>query len=214
MTRIYPWWNFVDLWRLFFDKQELIFPFDAHATYLPILLPVLRNGHWSPENYCKTWTHFRVGQGKRQAKHPLGSGYLLPECNGFPIPVYLKIWFLALCLKFRMISLRIFSIWIVTQLCVPFAMVMDFLLPEYYWNCNIQITHVIRKQLQAVECHTLDFKLFVTMHWWFLMRNNRQLHMQVCKFIVYIIISIAYYMLRPPMMSIFTITIQTVSVHP
>jgi hypothetical protein len=62
----------------------------CHGSFLPILLVIVpRNGHWSPEYYCKWWTHFRAGQGKRQAEYPLGSGYLLPECNRFPIPLYL-----------------------------------------------------------------------------------------------------------------------------
>jgi len=39
-------------------------------------------------------------------------------------------------------------------------------------------------QLQAAECHPLDFKLFITMLWRFRMRNNQQLHMHVCKFIL------------------------------
>jgi len=39
-------------------------------------------------------------------------------------------------------------------------------------------------QMQTPECHPLDFKLFITMLWRFRMRNNKKLHMQVCKIIV------------------------------
>jgi len=49
---------------------------------------------------------------------------------------------------------------------------------------SYSVTHVIRMQMQAAECHPLDFKLFITMLWRFVKRNNRQLHMQLRKFIV------------------------------
>jgi hypothetical protein len=36
MMRIYPWGNVVDLERLFYGTQELVFLLDAHANFLPI----------------------------------------------------------------------------------------------------------------------------------------------------------------------------------
>ena len=92
MMWIYPWENFVDRGGLFYGTQELIFPVDAHGNFLPILhTRVPCNDHWAPEHYCKRWTHFRAGRGKRQVKHPNWSGYLLPECNRFAIPIFWKI---------------------------------------------------------------------------------------------------------------------------
>jgi hypothetical protein len=49
------------------------------------------------------WLNFWFGPEKRPAKHPLGLGPLLPDCNRFPIANYL------LVPEFRYFRLRIHS---------------------------------------------------------------------------------------------------------
>jgi len=88
---IYPGRKFVNPHQ-FCGTPKLIFPLVAPDKFRHIVLPVvLRTGRRSHvlQVYCRKQANFRAGQDKHPATHLLGSGYLLPACNRYPIPLYL-----------------------------------------------------------------------------------------------------------------------------
>ena len=64
----------------------------VHCTCPPIPLPESpHNGHWPPVLYRLMLLKFWVGPNKRPVKHTHVLGYLLTDCQRFPIPNYLYV---------------------------------------------------------------------------------------------------------------------------